>query len=264
MTVTDRRALSFVRALLAGGQGTVSANGLVTVRKGQRTFSLAEAKVLELASAGIVVLGKDNIKYTDEARSWLKRQLATTGETFAAQHRTTITDPKGVSYNLDESPLKRLSSTIGQTKQPYLFPHQIEAGERLSRLVERAQLRQRVTMSYAASNRGRGRDAVNNANDISDQSLDACRQLRRIQEVLPEECVGVVMDICGFEKGLQLVEQERGWPRRSAKLVLRIGLEQLAAYFGLTPVATGGDRRRHEVWMGPDSRPKSFGGGSIG
>ena len=58
----------------------------------------------------------------------------------------------------------------------------------------------------------------------------------------------MVFDVCGLGKGLQLIETERRWPRRSAKLVLRIGLEQLAAQFGLSPQATGtGTGTRH--WL---------------
>lgn len=42
---------------------------------------------------------------------------------------------------------------------------------------------------------------------------------------------------------------ERGWPRRSAKLVLRIGLEQLAQHFGLGPHAVGKTRVPQRSWM---------------
>ena len=65
-----------------------------------------------------------------------------------------------------------------------------------------------------------------------------------IHRDLPADCAGVVIDVCGWLKGLQEVERERGWPRRSAKLVLRIGLEQLAQHFGLGPYAVGKTRGR--------------------
>jgi hypothetical protein len=62
----------------------------------------------------------------------------------------------------------------------------------------------------------------------------------------------VLFDVCGFGKGLQVIELERRWPRRSAKLVLRIGLEQLAATFELSPTATGNERGHARNWL--DSR----------
>jgi hypothetical protein len=59
-------------------------------------------------------------------------------------------------------------------------------------------------------------------------------------------------------KGLQQVEHERGWPRRSAKLVLRIGLEQLAQHYGLSPVAIGEPNRKPRQWLGEGARPDRF------
>jgi hypothetical protein len=65
------------------------------------------------------------------------------------------------------------------------------------------------------------------------------RRLNRLAALLPADCWGVLFDVCGLGKGLQLVETERRWPRRSAKLVLRIGLDQLAAQFGPDPARNG-------------------------
>ena len=79
--------------------------------------------------------------------------------------------------------------------------------------------------------------------------MDARRKLDEIAALLPPDCRGVVFDVCGLLKGLQVVETERGWPRRSAKMVLRIGLEQLAAHWGLSSVATGRDTGRMDGWL---------------
>src|SRR6185295_8348652 len=57
----------------------------------------------------------------------------------------------------------------------------------------------------------------------------------------------------------QEVERDRGWPRRSAKLVLRIGLEQLAQHYGLAPVARGRATAEVRQWMDDEARPSVFG-----
>jgi hypothetical protein len=167
---------------------------------------------------------------------------------FAAQHRHEHRRPDGITVNLAESPLARLGS--------FLEPHQIEAGERVRRLVERAQLQPRLTMRYSADRTAGTRQQA--ATDISDMAADARQRLTEIHGALPADCASTVLDVCGFLKGLQQVEQERGWPRRSAKLVLRIGLEQLAQHYGLGPFAMGRESGRKRVWMENGARPTRF------
>lgn len=161
-----------------------------------------------------------------------------------AQHVIAGVDREGRLVNLAESPLSRL--VVGD--RAFLAPHHLEAAERVRALVERAQLQPRTTMNYSgAASGGNGRH--NGAADISDFAVDARRALDQIHRQLPTECAGVVMDVCGWLKGLQEVERDRGWPRRSAKLVLRIGLEQLAQHFGFGPYAVGRTHVSQRSWM---------------
>jgi hypothetical protein len=173
-------------------------------------------------------------------------------EDFAAQHRLIRNSADGTIINLAESPLSRLASG----EAAFLEPHHVEAGERVRRLVERAQLQPRLTMTYSAERTAGNRQQI--ASDISDMAADARRAVADIHRVLPRDCAGVVMDVCGLLKGLQEVERERGWPRRSAKLVLRIGLEQLAQSYGLGPFAVGRATGRSRTWMGEGARPERF------
>jgi hypothetical protein len=66
---------------------------------------------------------------------------------FAGQHRE-IALEGAVAVNLNESPLARLAAK-GADGVAFLAPHQVAAGERLRRLVDRAHLPPRVTMSYS-------------------------------------------------------------------------------------------------------------------
>ena len=138
----------------------------------------------------------------------------------------------------DDDVLARLATGSDRAGPAFLGPHHLAAADRFERLVRRAQLTPRVTMSYNPANVG-GHRPGNGVETASDGAADARLKLSRIASTLPADCWGVLFDVCGLGKGLQLVETERRWPRRSAKLVLRIGLEQLAAQFGLAPQATG-------------------------
>lgn len=137
---------------------------------------------------------------------------------------------------------------------PFLAGHHMLAAERFHRLFHKAQLRRRVTMHYGPSTGGGGRGA----DDIADMAADARKQLNAIHLSLPRDCAEALVDICGFEKGLQAVEMERGWPRRSAKIVLRIALDCLAAQFGLASAASGLERGSMRRWGDEGARPVEF------
>lgn len=148
----------------------------------------------------------------------------------------------------DDDALARLATGRGGTEPPFLAPHHVAAATRFEQLVRRSQLTPRLTMSYSAANIGRG-PSGNGVETASEGAADARLRLSRIASSLPADCWGVLFDVCGLGKGLQLVETERRWPRRSAKLVLRIGLDQLALQFGLSPHATGAEHGTTRKWL---------------
>jgi hypothetical protein len=237
----------FVRGLIAGSDCR-RAGDLYLLADGRS----AEADVVtSLIDEGALSGDAMHVRSNAETRAWLKRSLLD-ADAFAAQHRIIRTLPTGQALNMAESPLARLA----QGPAAFLQRHHVEAGERVRRLVEWAQLQPRLTMTYSGSRIAGG---PQHKNDISDLAVDARRRLAEIHEQLPADCVSVVLDVCGFLKGLQEVEKDRGWPRRSAKLVLRIGLEQLAQHFGIAAVATGRSRVRSRQWMSEGSRPVHFG-----
>ncbi|WP_196259276.1 DUF6456 domain-containing protein [Pelagibacterium limicola] len=139
----------------------------------------------------------------------------------------------------------------------FLEPHHLEAARRVARLFERAHLMQRTTIRYTPQPAAGRNTGVHG--QITDMAADARAALAQIHRLLPADCASVVMDVCCYEKGLQAIEAERGWPRRSAKLVLRIGLDHLAAHFGLSPVARGPRAAGTAGWMAEGAKPMEFG-----
>lgn len=255
MQPVERRLVQFVAALLKGATGTIR-DGRVRAMNGNADVTLDVAQARRLVSAGVLIEEAGTFRSAPEARSWLKRRLLEPADAFAGQHRSEALAPDGKRLNLSESPLGRMAIAV-RGEPPFLSPHQVEAGERVRRLAERAQMQARVTMNYSAAEVG-GAKGAGHATGIGDMAADARRALADIHRVLPRDCAGVVLDVCGLLKGLQLVEQERGWPRRSAKLVLRIGLEQLAQHYGLAAEAVGAESGRRRSWLGEGARPERF------
>lgn len=150
--------------------------------------------------------------------------------------------------HIDDNTLPRLAATRDGA-EPFLLKHHLAAAERLERLIERSRITPRVTMSYDPASIGARVRSGNGATDVSDSAAGARQRLSQLAAALPGDCWGVLFDVCGLGKGLQAIETERRWPRRSAKLVLRIGLEQLAAMFGLLPHIAGSAGASTRAWF---------------
>ncbi len=201
------------------------------------------------------------LRLTEAGRAYLRR--LTNGaalDPFRAQHGDfeTRAGEKGARptlVNEAESPLAWLARRKGADGKTFLEPAQVEAGERFRRDIEQAQILQRVTASWEASTASsrRGADAGVAVTEIA---MDARRRVSRACEAVGPELAGLVTDVCGYLKGLEVVESERGWPARSGKVVLRIALERLARHYGVASQATGPARAKGVVhWGAEDYRP---------
>ncbi|MFO1136490.1 MAG: DUF6456 domain-containing protein [Rhodoblastus sp.] len=177
---------------------------------------------------------------------------------YRAQHgdlvmRALEPGARPVAVDEAESPLGWLARRKGRDGAPLLNPAQVEAGERFRRDVEIAQIRQRVTSDWSGA-AGSGRRGPQDLN-VSDLAIAARQRLARAADAVGAELNNLLLDVCGLQKGLELVERERLWPPRSAKVVLRIALDRLAAHYGLASQAQGPQGARLRRWGAADYRP---------
>lgn len=253
----SKKVVHFIKLLLKAKSADLVDGDYYAVSQGARSGKLALEDCEELLSLGLISRHGDKIECSNEAGAWLRRHMSISDNAFADQHQNRTTKQTSLVLNTNESPLAQLSAIGG--KKRFLETHHIEAGERFHRLFERAQLRKRTTMSYSAEQTVSSKRRMASSDDLTDMAMDARRQMEGLCASMPADCRGVLFDVCGFEKGLQAIEVERGWPRRSAKLVLRIGLEQLAASFGLSASAVGKSHKPVVTWMGEGAKPTKLG-----
>jgi hypothetical protein len=268
----ERQADRLLRALAEPGASAkptdIPRPGLVAVSAKRRGVSLVIAHFPAAAGAHLVAedlarwseaRGRPILEITETGRAKLRRSAAPALEQFQAQHREveeTVLAPHGpVKRNEAESPLAWLARRKDRAGRPMLDPASFAAGERFRHDFTLAGLQPRLTSDW--SNPVSGAALGDRGMHISDLMVAARQRLDAALDALGPELGPLVIDICGFVKGLEIVEAEHGWPARSAKVVLGIALTRLAAHYGLALEARGPARARSLLhWGSEDYRPK--------
>jgi Domain of unknown function (DUF6456) len=139
--------------------------------------------------------------------------------------------------------------------QAWITAAEHAAGERLAADLTFAGIMPKVTMDWsrgAPSDRSAGGRGLN----PTEAALAARQRAEKAFAALGPEFTGLLIDLCGFDKGLELLERERNWPVRSAKVAVKLALGALARHYGYGDVATGAASARTGAWTAPGPRPR--------
>lgn len=204
-----------------------------------------------------VPAGNKGLAITEPGRALLARQKASCGGTidpFRAQHLSVtearvVVDGIAAQVTIDEgeSPLAWLARRKGRDGRALIAPHQFQAGERLRAEFDIAHLMPRTTSNWSAPIARRGRTGEAGAS-FTDSMVAARQRINHAMIAVGPEFSGLLLDICCFLKRLEDVEKERGWPPRSAKVVLQLALDRLARHYGFEREARGKSRAPIRVW----------------
>ena len=213
-----------------------------TKRDGLRPVATVGADTTSaLLSAGVLKLTGNFAHVTRAGRSTIKRTLAL-HDGFLKQHRkdtprlmTVNGDKQTVTVNSKESPLVWLATRKDRSGTPMILSHQLAAGERLRSDFERAQCLKgdmggwdRLKFGTQHKNRHPSARMM-----ITDAMIDAKKRLLAAVETVGPELSAVLFDVCCYQLGLADTEKKNNLPKRSGKVVLRMGLNQLARHYGL-------------------------------
>jgi hypothetical protein len=175
---------------------------------------------------------------------------------FRAQHLDlsvrdlmTETGVMQVMVNDSESPLAWLARRKGRDGRAMIGPDQFLAGERLRADFTRGHLTPRVTSNWTGIGQTQGSGG---GGEMTDLIVASRQRVRMALEACGPEFSGLLLDICCFLRGLEDVERERGWPSRSAKVVLQLALDRLARHYGLRR-DTRGEIAAIRTWLADDA-----------
>lgn len=154
-----------------------------------------------------------------------------------------------VTINEAESPLIWLARRKGRDGRPLIEPTQFQAGERLRAEFTRANLMPKTTSNWSSPIGASGRERAG----AFVETMIASRQRVRIAlAAVGPEFAGLLLDVCCFLKGLDEIERSRGWPSRSGKVILQIGLSRLARHYGLETETRGYSHAAIRAWSAPE------------
>lgn len=281
----DRAGLRILRFLAGGDARTMPAASpqLVLLEGADRGALAIEAAALaSLEARALVARSGEALRLAAAGRAALRHLAARRTEPLLAPHcepaAATVEAASGtasgisagtsagtasgtraayerVTVNLAESPLALLHRRKGKDGRPFVDGREFRAGERLRADYTRGQIMPRLGVNWGSvGSAGRGSGDAGGIGDLTDAALAARRQVEKALAAVGPELSGVLVDICCFLKGMEQVEVERGWPARSAKVVLKSALGALARHYEPAPArAAGPPALLH--WGAGDYRP---------
>jgi hypothetical protein len=219
--------------------------GDVSVGAGRFAAAAADALVsTDLAGWQQAASGRRSLQLTSAGKAHLRRISSPDVDlAFLHQHRETAvasvetaTGTARVRIDTEESPLDWLRRRRDRNGTPLIDESSYQAGERLRTDIMLAGLLPGVTARWDAMPKTGGPASPGEA---TDRMVAARQRLRHAFDAVGGDFSDLLLDLCGFLKGLEQIERERQWPARSAKVVVRLALGRLAEHYGIEAEARG-------------------------
>ena len=190
-----------------------------------------------ISNAGVIALKR----YRSQAGEPGKRSPAGASSPACTAPAATRPRPHQPGQNDFESPLHWLSRRRDRNGRRLISEAQLAAGERLRADFTHGSMMPSITSSWSpVAGTGSHRHGSDKELQMQDGQLRARERFRAALKAVGPEFCDILVDVCCYLRGLEEIEHSAGWPQRSAKVVLLLGLSALARHYGLAgePQAT--------------------------
>lgn len=262
--VAEGRSMLRLMRLLRSGPARpspASLHGTVLFTCGERgSVAVGRDALKKALKAGLLTMNADGlVALSERGQRVASGQASAPGALSPAQREETTRTMDGpfgrerVIFNQAESPLTQIAARRDRNGQPFLSQSEVDAGERLRADYEQASIVPRLGINWEQPiAKGKAGAARPQGLEMSETVLAARQRVEKAIAAVGPDLAGILIDICCFLKGLERVEAERGWPVRSAKIVLRTALRALDRHY--RPSAAPRGRVLH--WGSADFRPE--------
>jgi hypothetical protein len=208
-------------------------------RRRRALLRLNVAEVRALHAEGLIAPSGDDVFVLSPAGlARVARDSAAPGEEFLSQHHHVgsrdVIDIDGALRSVrgvdPEGPMRRLAALRGAKGEPWLNQAELAAAGRLRSDWALGEIGMVRGSDWLAAPMGSTARGPGNAQEAA--MARRCDARRRVVDALARLAAPlrrVVESVCLREEGLEQLERAEGWPARSGKLALKLGLAQLAA-----------------------------------
>lgn len=181
--------------------------------------------------------GDGGFVLSEAGHARVRRQQAAEGEAFVAQHAPMVerfvmddTGAQRAARAVDGAgALRRLAALRDANGRPWLSSAELAAAEALREDWARAQMGLTRGSDWRAPPKGAAPRGLNGQDAAMAARCDAQRRFATKLEALAAPLRRVVERVCLYDDGIEALERAEGWPARSGKVALKLGLAQLAA-----------------------------------
>lgn len=148
--------------------------------------------------------------------------------------------------NLDDSPLAWLARRKDKDGTPMISEAEFKAGERLREDFTFAQMAPNVTANWSLLlSEGSGKNgSPDHGAQLSDNVHAARERVRRALKAAGPEMADVLIDVCCFLQGLEMIERRHRWPQRRANISCASRCASLPATTASSATLIRASRRR--------------------